>query len=310
MLGDAVPLDRVVGVQTPGGTGAVRLASDLAARAGSTRAWLGLPSWPNHEPIFRAAGLAVETYDYFEIAQQTVRFEAMIQALGRAGRGDVVLLQGCCHNPTGADLTPEQWSQVAGLIEQRGLLPLIDLAYAGLGHGLEQDSARLRKVLARVPEGLLAVSCSKNFGLYRERTGAAFAIAGSDTAAQAALSNLLGISRANYSMPPDHGAAIVRTILDDPELKADWRRELDGMRERIARVRNGVAGLAMVGGVDLSPIGRELGMFSMLPLNVEQVRRLKTDFAVYMAESGRANLAGLRTSDIDHMADALKAVLG
>lgn len=297
--------DRVSGIQTPGGTGALRLAAELIAKAQpAARVWIGEPTWPNHIPILQAARLELMRYRHFDVATQTLSFDAMIAALGSARRGDVVLLHGCCHNPTGADFTPAQWTRLAALIVERGLLPLIDLAYQGLGDGLDADAAGARIVIEAVGEALVAYSCDKNFGLYRERVGALYAIAPDAGRAGVIQSNLLALARANWSMPPAHGGAIVSTVLDDPALAADWHDELEAMRTRIIAVR------MLVAGADgsLAAIAGQRGLFSMLPLSPDQVRRLKEEHAIYMTSSARINVAGLTPATIPRFVEAVAAV--
>lgn len=287
------------GVQTPGGSGAVRLAADLLVRMGVKKIWLGVPTWPNHAAIFKAAGLEVVTYPFFDVPSQTVLFDGMMEALQGARAGDAVLLHASCHNPTGGVLSPEHWAAVSKLIAERSLLPLVDSAYQGFGKGLEADSEGLRTLLAAVPEALVAVSCSKNFGLYRERTGAVFAIAASKQAADAVRTNLAGLARTSYSMPPDHGAAIVSTILGDAALTADWMAELETMRGRVASIRERLAaGLARRWQVMTAIAGQE-GMFSLLPLEEADVMRLRAEHAIYMPASGRINIAGLKSAEVD-----------
>ena len=292
----------VVGVQTPGGTGALRLAAELiaAARPG-TKVWIGTPTWPNHPPVFASANLKIETYRYFDQASQTILFDEMMDALGRAEAGDVVLLHGCCHNPTGANLTGLQWAGVAEVIGERGLIPLIDLAYQGLGDGLEGDAAGLRMVLESAGDVIAAFSCDKNFGLYRDRVGALYV---RSRQSDLVLSNMLALARPNWSMPPDHGAAVVRTILDDAELTADWKKELTSMRIRINEVRKALA----AGDPFFAPQAKQQGMFSLLPLNPDQVKTLRTEHGIYMAGSGRANLAGLTLKTVPKFIEAVKSV--
>jgi aromatic-amino-acid transaminase len=294
----------VFGMQTPGGTGALRVAAELiaAARPGAT-VWLGTPSWPNHVPIFEAAGLNVATYVWFDPAAQAARFDLMMQALNGAQRGDVVLLHGCCHNPTGADLTPDQWREVTALVVERGLLPLIDLAYQGLGEGLDADAAGLRMMAAACDDALIAYSCDKNFGVYRDRVGAFFAVCRDAAKMELAAANAVAIARAAWSMPPDHGAAVARIVLQDPALAADWRAEVEEMRARIS----GVRALLSKASPMLAPLAGQHGMFSLLPVTPDQVARLRADHAVYMAGSGRINLAGLSTADVPVFAQALAA---
>lgn len=306
VFGASVDPATLVGVQTPGGTGALRLAAELIGAAKPrAKIWLGTPTWPNHAPVFSAAGLTLATYRYFDQAAQVICFDEMIDALGQADAGDVVLLHGCCHNPTGANLTSQQWSAVAKLIGERGLVPLVDLAYQGLGGGLDEDADGLRQVLETAGDVIVAYSCDKNFGLYRDRVGALYVRARPKARADLILSNMLALARPNWSMPPDHGAAVVRTILEDAELTADWRAELTSMRERIAAVRRA---LAEGDNNLLAPIAQQQGMFSLLPLSVEQVGILRKDHAVYMAGSGRANLAGLTLKTVPKFIEALRAV--
>jgi len=295
---DTVDRSQVAGVQTPGGSGALRLAADLIARMGGRGIWLGLPSWPNHAPIFKAAGLSIATYDFFDIPSQAVMFDNLISALEGAAPGDAVLLHASCHNPTGGALTEAQWLEVATLVNERGLLPLVDLAYQGFGRGLEQDVAGLRHLLSAVPEVLVAVSCSKSFGLYRERTGAIFALTTSPQSADTVRSNLAGLARTSYSMPPDHGAAVVRTILADEALRRDWAEELESMRLRMTGIRRTLAEGLRSRWQSLGAIADQEGMFSMLPLTEAEVMRLRTEHGIYMPGSGRINIAGLKTAEV------------
>jgi aromatic-amino-acid transaminase len=296
---------RLTGLQTPGGTGALRLAAELIGRARpGGRIWVGVPTWPNHPPILGAAGLRIETYDHFDVAHQRLCFDRVLTALSRAEPGDVALLHGCCHNPTGADFDPGQWTAIAEIMLERGVLPLIDLAYQGLGEGLEDDVLGARIVADIVGEVLLAYSCDKNFGLYRERTGALYALAQSASAAAIVQSNLLSLARANWSMPPDHGAAVVRTILEDEELATDWRSELAEMRDRIIDIRMRLAEADR----SLVPLLGQHGMFATLPLTPGQVARLREDHAIYMPASGRINLAGLTPQTVEPFVDALASL--
>lgn len=299
--------ERIVGLQTPGGTGALRLAADaIAAAAPGTRIWLGQPTWPNHAPIFSASRLAIETYRHFDAAAQRVLFDDAVAAFSRAAAGDVVVLHGCCHNPAGADFTRAQWTVLADLIGKRGLVPLIDFAYHGLGQGFEEDRAGLEIVLSRASEAVIAYSCDKNFGLYRDRVGALFVRGKDGTAARTIYSNLLAIARANWSMPPDHGGAVVRTVLSSPELAAQWRGEVDAMRARIVAIREALADAAPF----LRPLREQRGMFSLLPLAREAVAQLRSEHAIYMAPSGRINIAGLKRSDVPRFVAALAPHLG
>jgi aromatic-amino-acid transaminase len=289
----------VAGLQTPGGSGALRIGGDPLVRLGVKRIWLGMPTWPNHASIFQAAGLEIATYPFFDIPSQSVLFERMVEALSGAAPGDAVLLHASCHNPTGANLSAEQWRAVTDLIAARGLMPLVDIAYQGYGRGLDEDAAGLRMLLAAVPEMLVAVSCSKSFGLYRERTGAIYAACGNADAVPALRSNLAALARVNYSMPPDHGSAIVSTILGDAALKADWMAEIEAMRQRITAIRERLAaGLSRRWQV-ATAIREQEGMFSLLPLEAADVLKLRAEQAIYMPTSGRINIAGLKTAEVD-----------
>jgi len=306
VLGPLAGDERIIGVQTPGGTGALRLAAELIAAADrNAHIWLGTPSWPNHAPLMKAAGLAIRTYRHFDPATQSVCFAEMIAALEQAEAGDVVLLHGCCHNPTGADLSSAQWQSVAELLAARRLVPLIDLAYQGLGDGLEEDAAGLRHVLTRVDEALIAYSCDKNFGLYRERVGMLFVRGRDGASARVAYSNVLTLARANWSMPPDHGAAAVALILEDDTLRADWRRELDSMRTRIAGVRAELAAADPA----FAALAGQKGMFSLLPLSKETIEKLRKDKAIYMAASGRISVCGLTPANLPRFVDVMRAAL-
>ena len=295
----------VPGIQTPGGGGALRLGGELIATARpNAKLWLGTPSWPNHRPIFEAVRLEVREYRFADLATQTLLFDDMMAALSKAAAGDVVLLHGCCHNPTGLDLNTDQWRQIADLCADTGLIPFIDLAYQGLAEDLEADAAGLRIVFDRVPELLMAYSCDKNFGLYRERTGALYVKADSGDLARNVTTNLAVHARVSWSMPPDHGAAIVRTILEQPELEADWRSELTDMGQRIRAIRQAIAQAAP----SLSAIAREHGLFSNLAVSREQVDTLRTDHGIYVAPSGRMNVAGLKVEDAPRLVAALSAI--
>ena len=307
--GWAAQAGRTASIQTPGGSGALRIGAELLRDVvPSRRIWVGLPTWPNHAPIFRAAGLDVKTYPFFDVASQSLQFDQLMAALETVERGDAVLLHGCCHNPTGADLSPEQWQAVADVLEARGLLPFVDLAYHGLGDGLEADLYGVRLLSARLGGVLVAVSCSKNFGLYRDRIGALYVVTGADETAAITASHLASHARTAYSMPPDHGAAVVRIILGDAELARSWREELDAVQKRIAEIRAALAAHGRAGPVDLTAVGGQKGMFSTLSLTRDQVRTLRAERAVYMADSGRINVAGLRLADIEAFVAALRSL--
>jgi len=305
-LGDVDLSDRLTGVQTPGGTGALRLGAELLAAAKpGAKVWIGTPTWPNHPPVVAAAGLKMQTYTHFNAASQTLTFDSVMDALNRAQAGDIALLHGCCHNPTGADFSLEQWKVIADTLSSRGIVPFLDLAYQGLGLGMEQDAAGVRLVMAACPEAVLAYSCDKNFGVYRDRVGALFVQTGSAADTDRVGSNMLALARANWSMPPDHGGAVIATLMDDPALVADWTLELDTMRDRLLGIR---AALAAHGGV-LGQVDQQRGMFSLLPLSPDIVKRLREEHAVYMAGSGRINVAGLSVETAGRFAAALNACL-
>lgn len=298
---------RIQGMQTPGGTGAVRLAVALAKAAGIRRVFMGTPSWPNHAQILADLPLDMVAFDH-DNDDGTANVDAALAAIGNAEEGDAILLHGCCHNPTGIDYTPEQWDAIAAALATSKALPIIDVAYQGLGHGMEEDAYGLRKVLASVPEALIAYSCDKNFGLYRDRVGAFYVMAKEPGQLDAIMSNAASLARANWSMPPDHGGAAVRLILTDPALTAMWLDELDTMRARMRQVRDRLAAAGTAGAVDMTPLGIQNGLFSMLPLSKDQIASLRSDHAIYMAGSGRINVAGLTSGNIDKFIDAVAAV--
>ena len=307
LLGPHAGDERIDGLQTPGGCGALSLAVKLVEAANpSARVLVGMPTWPNHEPIIRGVGLGIEAYPYYDREARSIRFDAMVAALSAARPGDVALLHGCCHNPTGADLNSGQWAEVTKLVVERKLLPLVDIAYQGLGDGLEEDAAGLRGILDACDEVLVAQSCDKNFGVYRDRVGALFVKTGSAAATKRAMAHLLQIAREMWSMPPDHGAAAVRIVLEDAALKDDWQAELGEMRARIKRVRSRIAGAHPA----LAYIGAQKGMFSMLPLSREQVAELRERHGIYMADSGRFNVLGMADDAVDRFIAAIVDVLG
>lgn len=293
-------------IQAVGGTGALRLGFDLLREAGVKRVILPTPSWPNHPAIIAAARLECIDAPFFDLAEQRINLAALIDSFGRVSRGDAVLLQACCHNPIGADFTIDQWGELAAAIAARGLIPFLDLAYQGFGDGIEEDVLGLRAVLERVPEAVVAVSEAKSFGVYRERVGALF-VKSPAHAREIVASNLAAIARANYSMPPDHGAAVVRTVLADAALRASWRTELDGVRAHIKGTRQKLA-TARINSMPMHLIADQKGMFSTLPLSETQVTELRQTHAIYMTDAARINVAGLRDADIPRFIEALKAV--
>lgn len=306
---DATMGGRIAGMQTPGGTGAVRLALALAQKAGMKRLHMGTPSWPNHKQIIDDIALEMVPFDHAN-ADGTANIEAVLGAIRGAGPDEGVLLHGCCHNPTGIDYSAEEWDAIGDALAESGVFPIIDTAYHGLGHGLEEDVAGLRSVLAKVPEAFIAYSCDKNFGMYRDRVGAFYILAEGDDVLDTAFSNANALARASWSMPPDHGAAAVRLVLRDPGLTQIWQDELEQMRDRMREVRETLAEAGTAGSVDLTPLGRQNGLFSVLPVTREQVEQLRRDHGVYMAGSGRINVAGLNTGNIGKFIAAIADVTG
>lgn len=306
LLGEHADDERIAGVQTPGGCGALRLGAELLLTANpNVRVLVGTPTWPNHAPLLRGAGLQFVDYGYYDREAGRIRFDEMMSALAGAQPGDVALLHGCCHNPTGADLGQDQWDQVAAVCAERGLIPLVDIAYQGFGRGLDEDAGGLRKLLTACDEVIVAQSCDKNFSVYRDRVGSLFVKTGSASATARAMAHVFQRAREMWSMPPDHGAAAVRIILDDPELKARWLVELAGMRDRINAVRRRIAGADP----RLAFIGRQFGMFSMLPLSKERVTALRTSHGIYMADSGRFNVVGMSDEAVDRFTGAVVGAL-
>ena len=302
---------RVSSVQTPGGCGALRIGAEIIHEAAPTaRVWVSDPTWPVHIPLLGSVGLQFESYRYYEPDSHGVDFDGMVAALKQAKAGEIVLLHGCCHNPCGADLSEEQWSVVADMAEVQGFTPFVDIAYQGLGDGLDRDAAGLRLLAERVPEMIVAASCSKNMGLYRERTGICLFVCRDSTNAEAVFSQAAVAARRVYSMPPAHGAILAGRILSDPALEAVWREELAAMCERINGLRADlVARLQTVSDRDFSFIQREKGMFSFLGLTAEQAQRLRAEHSVYMLDSSRINVAGINAANIDYLARAVAAVL-
>jgi aromatic-amino-acid transaminase len=298
---------RIEGMQTPGGTGAVRLAAALAKRAGVTRVFMGTPSWPNHAQILADLGIELAAFAH-ATADGEADLEALRAALAGGREGDAVLLHGCCHNPTGIDYSNAQWDEIAALLADSPVLPIVDLAYQGLGTGMDEDAYGTRAVLAAVPEALVAYSCDKNFGLYRDRVGALYIQAANGEDLKRILSNGHALARASWSMPPDHGAAAVRLVLEDARLTASWLDELDQMRSRIRQVREALGAAGTAGALDLTPYARQHGMFAMLPLAKEQIEALRADHGIYMAGSGRINVAGLTMGNLPKFVADLAAV--
>ncbi|QUJ70248.1 aspartate/tyrosine/aromatic aminotransferase (plasmid) [Photobacterium sp. GJ3] len=301
---------RAAAVQTPGASGALRMLADLMRLAQpDTTVWISNPSYVNHKPVMEAAGLNVKFYPYFDPATKQVNRDAMLTELAKAGPKDVVLLHGCCHNPTGADIAFEDWQAITELANKNGFLPFVDIAYQGFGDGLEQDAAGLRYLADHVEEMIVATSCSKNFGLYRERTGAAIVISDSLKEAQKAKGRILQLARASYTMPPDHGAALVATILNDEALTATWKTELNDMNQRLLRLRAGLTqAVRDQGSTDFDFIEKHKGMFSVTGLSPEQILKMREQFGIYAVGDGRINIAGLQEDKLDYLATALLSV--
>ncbi|MGY5802323.1 aromatic amino acid transaminase [Rhizobium sp. LEGMi12c] len=295
----------LAGIQTPGGTGALRLAAELLALDKRRKIWIGTPTWVNHQAIFAAVGLQVGTYRFFDIGKQAVLDDEMLATLQNATPGDAVLLQTSCHNPTGAGLSPQNWLDIADIIAARGLLPLFDNAYQGLGHGRIEDAAGMMTVIETVGEAMVAVSCSKSFSLYRERTGAVYLFGDQQAQLNKGIGNLASHARASYSMPPAHGAAIVAAILQEPSRRHAWVDELSEMRNRIAEIRRAVAEAFAQFRPELANIASQEGMFSLLPISPENVGQLQAEHGIYMPDSGRINVAGMRVEDVVSVAQRI-----
>jgi aspartate aminotransferase len=314
LLGSAAGLTdgRFTAVQTPGGCGALRVAAELikAARPGAT-IWVSDPTWGNHIPLLGNAGLAIRSYSYFDPANSSVNFAAMMEALAKVPAGDLVLLHGCCHNPSGADLNPAQWRQIAELALEKGFTPFVDMAYQGFGEGVEADAYGLRYLVEHLPEVVVAASCSKNFGVYRERVGLVGLLAANAEVARAAMSHMQTIVRGIYSMPPDHGAAVVAEVLTDAALRERWEVEVAQMRNRIngLRAEFSSAMKARLGRDRFEFVERQRGMFSFLGLSEVQVLRLRGEYGIYMLNSSRASIAGLNRQNLAYVCDAVAAVV-
>ncbi len=310
VLDGAVARERIGAVATPGGTGAIRQALELIRLASpEATVWLSNPTWPNHNSIIKYLGMKMADYRYFDEASRGVDFAGMMADLQGLKAGDVVLLHGCCHNPTGANLDAAQWDEVITLLKAKGAVPLVDIAYQGFGDGLAEDGAATRMVAAGMDECLIAASCSKNFGIYRERTGILMAVARDDAQAKLAQANLAFLNRQNYSFPPDHGARIVSTILGDAALRADWEAELEEIRNTMLGLRRQLADeLRRLSNSDrFDFIAHHRGMFSRIGTTPEKVEKMRADSGIYMVSDSRMNIAGLNTQTIPILA---KAIIG
>ena len=309
---DSVAGDRVAMLQTPGGSGSLRVAAGVILRARKdATVWVSGPTWANHVPLLGGAGLELKTYAYYDDERKSLDLDAMLDALHDIPKGDVVLLHASCHNPTGIDPDEAQWREIADVIVERELLPFIDIAYQGFSSGLDSDVFIARELAGRVPEMIVCTSCSKNFGLYRDRVGALFIVTADSKTRDIAQSQANNLVRTMYSMPPDHGAAVVETVLHDEKLRARWVEELGEMRERLHDMRQLLddALRAEAPEHDFSHVVRARGMFCFLGISTEQVRRLKKDHAVYMVDSSRINIAGITARNVDHIARSVAAVL-
>jgi len=312
VLGDAVDAARVACAQTPGGTGAIRQLYEMIklGNPGATL-WMSDPTWPNHPAIAKSMGIAMQTYPYLHPETLEVDFDAMLASIEGAKSGDVILLHGCCHNPTGANLTLDQWKTLTETVKAKGLLPLIDIAYQGFGDGLDEDAAGVRHMASQLDEMILAASCSKNFGVYRDRVGVMMAISSSEKGQALAKSNMAAVNRLNYSFPPDHGAKVVQMVLSDSALRSDWLEELESMRTGMLELRTSLADeLRRETNSDrFDFVAKHRGMFSRLGLTPDQVLRLREEFGVYMVGDSRINIAGLRQEIIGRLAKSIAAVI-
>ena len=308
----ALKNNRVRTVQTPGGCGALRVAAEFIKRCDANATiWVSDPTWANHVPLLGNVGIKLRPYPYYDFQTHNIHFEEMLETLEQAGKNDLVLLHGCCHNPSGADLTKEQWQHVAELAERKGFIPFIDIAYQGYGEGLEADAYGVRLLAERLPELIIAGSCSKNFGLYRERVGSLSIVADNSREANSSFSQMTNVIRGIYSMPPSHGAAIVSAIMQNKNLTALWHQELSEMRERLGGMRTLLVNKLSAAGAskDFSFIADQKGMFSFLDVSSEQVSVLQKKYAIYMADSSRISIAGINPSNVDYLTSSIISVL-
>jgi aspartate aminotransferase len=303
---------RIKSIQAPGGSGALKVGAEVIRRARpESKLWIGVPTWPNHVPLLGGTGFEIKEYPYYDLESHRIDSDQMIEALKQVPAGDLVLLHGCCHNPTGADLTHDQWDLIADLALERGFIPFIDTAYQGLGDGIDEDAYGMRMMADRLPEVIVASSCSKNFGLYRERTGSITFITKTPQQADIVVSQAMSTARSIYSMPPAHGALLVSMVLGDPALNHQWRSELEEVRLRIKAMRvllcDSLAGNPA--GMDFGHIKHQKGMFSFLGITSSQLERLREEFGIYIVSSTRINLAGVNSTNIDHLTQSLLKVL-
>jgi aspartate/tyrosine/aromatic aminotransferase len=311
-FGDAGLDDRLVTIQSPGGSGALRVAAGVMLRADAdATVHVSDPTWANHVPLLGGAGLKLEPYPYYDNDKHVIRIDAMLEALRRAPKGDVVLLHACCHNPSGLDPTEDEWQRIADVIVERELVPFIDMAYQGFATDTDADAFIIRELAGRVPEMIVCNSCSKNFGLYRDRVGTVSILAADTATRDIVTSQASRIVRTLYSVPPDHGAAVVSIILDDESLRSNWIIELAEMRQRLRQMRERLESALReeAPDYDFSHLVRATGMFCFLGVTPEQVARLKKDYGIYMVESSRINVAGITESNVGYLAASIAAVL-
>ena len=312
VIGDVVDRKRINAIQTPGGSTALRVLYDLVSDVSpNSTIWLPAPTWDNHAPTIKAAGLKANYYRYFNPQKQKIDFDLTAEDLRNIPAGDVVLIHGCCHNPTGVNFSDAQWDSISELALDKGFLPLVDIAYQGFGIGLNEDAYGVQKLLSELPELLIASSSSKNFAIYRDRAGVAITLSKNETVSKALGGKLKNLAGTNYSMPPDHGAAVVRTILSDSELKTSWLSELDEMRERVHMIRRDLS-LELRNQTNSSRfdfLAEQAGMFSLIGLTKDEILRLKDEKAIYIVDDGRINIAGLRSQDIAKFAGAVREII-
>ena len=312
IFGDSNLDDRIVTIQAPGGSGSLRVAAELILRASpSSSVWVSDPTWANHIPLLSSAGINLKSYPYYDSQKHVIKFDEMLDVLGKAPLGDIVLLHACCHNPTGLDLTRDQWHLLTDIIIKRELIPFIDIAYQGFADGLDEDVYGIRHMASLVPEMIVASSCSKNFGLYRDRVGTLSILSKDKTSKKIINSQVNNVVRTIYSVPPDHGAAVVSLILNDDKLRKEWISELDEMRERLKSMRIMLNQILVSNAAeyDFSHLVRATGMFCFLGITEIQVEKLKQDFGIYMVNSSRINVAGITPKNIDYLANSIIRVL-
>ncbi len=311
-FGDANAEDRLTTIQTPGGSGSLRAAAGMIRRASPTASvWLSQPTWSNHAPLISGAGVSLKSYPYYDTENHVIKIDEMLASLREAPAGDVVLLHACCHNPSGLDPSVAEWQAITDVLIERGLVPFMDMAYQGFAEGLDEDAFSVRHMAGRVSEMIVSTSCSKNFGLYRDRVGTLSFLASDSTVRDTINSQVNNLVRTIYSMPPDHGAAVVSLVLHSDELRSRWENELAAMRERLRHMR-ALLNDALIERVperDFSHLIRATGMFCFLGITAEQIARLKKDFGVYMVDSSRINVAGITPGNVSYLADSIAATL-